>query len=113
MRGILLDENLPSGIRLPTNLSSVSVRDLDSSLSDSDVWLTAKEQKLVIVTKDADFRYRILQSNPPPWIVHIRLGNLRLRAFADKLIEVWPCIQSMLPDHKLITVFNDRIEGIE
>ena len=67
----------------------------------------------MILTKDADFGHRILSSEPPPWIVHVRLGNLRLRPFMQRLISVWPTIESLLPKHKLITVLPDRIEGIE
>jgi predicted nuclease of predicted toxin-antitoxin system len=73
MKGFLVDENLPAGLRLPTTFPIPHVTDLSASPLDTLVWQNAQEQRLVIVTKDADFSHRILTSEPPPWIVHVRL----------------------------------------
>lgn len=113
MKGFLVDENLPASLRLPTKLPVIHVTDLWSSPSDSLVWHHAREQRLVIVTKDADFSHRILSSEPPPWIVHVRFGNLRLRSFIQRMSSVWPMVESLLPEHKLISVLSDRIEAIQ
>jgi predicted nuclease of predicted toxin-antitoxin system len=55
MTGFLLDENLPERLRFSPSQPVIHVRDLGSSLTDSDVWNHAKTHDLVIVTKDADF----------------------------------------------------------
>ena len=49
-------------------------------------------------------------ASPPPWVVHLRYGNLRRAAFETMLATVWPQIERLLPEHKLIRVFGDRIE---
>ena len=113
MKGLLLDENLPASLHLPTTLPILHATEISRSPSDSVVWQRAQEGMLVIVTKDADFGHRILSGEPPPWVVHIRLGNLRLRPFVDRLNSIWPTVESMLPKHKLISVLPDRIEGVE
>ncbi len=113
MNGLLVDENLPAGLQLPTALRTFHVTDTAESPSDTWVWQRARAERLVVVTKDADFSHRILSSEPPPWIVHVRLGNLRLGAFVQHLNSVWPTIESLLPKYKLITVLPDRIEGVE
>lgn len=112
MKGLLVDENLPAGLKLPTAFPILHVTDLSASPSDTLVWQHAQEQGLVIVTKDADFSHRILTSEPPPWIVHVRLGNLRLRPFVQQLTSAWPTIESLLPKHKLISILPGRIEAI-
>lgn len=49
--------------------------------------------------------------SPPPWIVHLRFGNLRLREYHALLAKMWPLIEALLPEHKLICVYADRIES--
>ena len=89
MTGFLLDENLPEKVRFTLSYPVVHARDLGKSVSDVDLWHHAKANDLVIVTKDADFSERILVSDPPPRVVHLRFGNLRLAAFHAHLAEVW------------------------
>ena len=48
---------------------------------------------------------------PPPWIVHLRFGNIRREEFHRFLASVWPQIESFLPAHKLVCVYADRIEA--
>jgi predicted nuclease of predicted toxin-antitoxin system len=110
MKGIVLDENVPRSLSLPTSLVVRHVLDFGDTLTDSEVWSIARREELVIVSKDADFRHRILLANPPPWIVHLRLGNLRYEALCRQVVSVWSQIESELPRAKLVSVFNDRIE---
>jgi predicted nuclease of predicted toxin-antitoxin system len=67
----------------------------------------------VIVTKDVDFSNRIMLSSPPPWVIHLRVGNMRRRAFHEFLSQVWPQIEDLLPAHKLVNVYLDHVEAIE
>jgi predicted nuclease of predicted toxin-antitoxin system len=113
MKGILIDENLPASLRLPTMLPVFAAAAMSDSPSDTEIWDHAKEHGLVVVTKDADFSHRILLGSAPPWIVHVRLGNLRLRSLLQHLVSVWPSVESQLPACKLISIFTDRIEMIE
>jgi len=67
---------------------------------------------LVIVSKDADFSDRIIIHSPPPWVVHLRFGNLRKKDFHALLARLWSQIETLLKFHKLVNVYADRIEGI-
>ena len=84
---------------------------LGASPSDSMLWDHARGHNLAIVTKDADFSDRIMLADPPPWIVHLRFGNLRRIDFHDLIAKMWPHIEALLPSHKLICVYRDRIES--
>lgn len=81
------------------------------SPTDSALWNHSRNNSLAIVTKDADFSDRIMISTPPPWIVHLRFGNLRRKDFHALLAKMWPRIEALLPAHKLICVYKDRIEA--
>jgi predicted nuclease of predicted toxin-antitoxin system len=54
---------------------------------------------LVIVTKDADFSDRIIVSNPPPRVVHLRFGNMRKNDFHAFLQNIWPQIEQLIQTH--------------
>lgn len=81
-------------------------------MSDSEVWQLARENGMTIISKDADFSNRIIVSEPPPKVIHIKTGNMRLGEFRDFAEKLWPEIQQMSERFKLVNVFNDRIEGI-
>lgn len=65
------------------------------------------------MSKDADFSHRMMTQTPPPWVVHVRFGNLRLKDFQATLARLWPAIEALLPEHKLINVYLDRIEAVK
>jgi len=76
------------------------------------LWNYAAAREWVIVSKDADFSHRILLTSPPPWVVHLRIGNMKRRDFHAFLVRVWPQVEMLLPSHKLISVYVDRIEAL-
>ena len=85
---------------------------LGVSPSDSEVWERARSERWVVVSKDADFLHRALVSAPPPWVVHVRLGNVRLRVFQELLAGLWPRVEAEFPEAKVVSVFHDRLEVI-
>jgi len=112
MKGFFFDENLPSKIQFTPSLPLISRSALPGSATDTQVWNFARQRELVIVSKDADFSERIILHTPPPWVVHLRFGNLRRRDFHALLARVWPQVEVLLKTHKLVNVYTDRVEGI-
>lgn len=109
--GFLLDENLAARLTFEPSLPISHAQDFGANPTDSELWNHARMKQLVIVTKDADFSDRILVSNPPPWIVHLRFGNMRRAEFHRFLASVWAQIEAFLPANKLVCVYADRIEA--
>ena len=109
--GFLLDENLPTRLTFAPSLPVSHALDFGTNPTDSELWNHARMRQLVIVTKDADFSDRILVSNPPPWIVHLRFGNMRRADFHRFLASVWAQIETLLPANKLVCIYADRIEA--
>jgi predicted nuclease of predicted toxin-antitoxin system len=112
MKGFLFDENLPARIRFSPKLPVIFTSAIGTSPTDAEVWEFARRGELTIVSKDADFSKRMVKNTPPPWVVHLRFGNLRKAEFHELLARMWPRIESMLKTHKLVNVFQDRIEGV-
>lgn len=113
MNGFLLDENLPINVEFSPILPVEHVTTLKSSPTGTKIWEYAKKKDLVIVTKDADFSDRIIVSNPPPKAVHLKFGNMRKKDFHLFLKKVWPQIESLINDFKLVNVYLDSVECIE
>lgn len=110
MKGILLDENMPGRLRIPTDLPVIHVASLGESSTDREIWLFAKAHDLAILTKDADFAFMIASDNPPPRIVHLRVGNMRLQELKNHLQLWWPKVEKTLNWAKLINLYSDRME---
>jgi predicted nuclease of predicted toxin-antitoxin system len=112
VKGFLFDEDVPTPLGFIPSLPVIHANSLGVSLSDQKLWVHATQKELVIVSKDTDFAGLIMNATAPPWVVHLRFGNLRRAAFQTLLASAWPRIESLLPAHKLIRVFADRIESV-
>jgi predicted nuclease of predicted toxin-antitoxin system len=112
VKGFLFDENLPRRLVFKPSLPIVHASSLGTHPTDDQLWEHDRNNELVIVTKDADFSGRVILASPPSWVIHLRFGNLRLKQYHAFLKRVWPRIDAMLPEHKLINVMLDSIEGV-
>ena len=68
---------------------------------------------MTIISKDVDFSNKILLNFPPPKVIHIQFGNLKMKPFYEVMSTVWNQILELNTNHKLVNVFIDRIEAIE
>lgn len=112
MPRFLIDVNLPYRFSLWRGDDFVHVRDIDDRLKDRQVWEYARERDMVIVSKDADFSNLVMSSSPPPRVVHVRLGNMRMREFHAVLHRYWPWVVANISRFRLIRIYPERIEGI-
>ena len=113
MAKYLVDTNLPYYFSLWRTEDYLFQRDFDPSAPDTDVWNYAKVHELTIITKDRDYSDRILLTSPPPRIVHLKIGNMKMREFHNFISEKWATILELSATYKLVYVFFDRIECIE
>ena len=108
----LIDANLPYRFALWHGEDFLHAFDLGDTLSDIEIWQYAKQHDLVIVSKDADFSDMIMLSDPPPRVIHLRIGNMRLRDLFGFLRRIWPQLAELSTSHKLIIVRDTLIETI-
>ena len=90
----------------------VHVKDFNDEWTDEQIWEDAKKEKLTIITKDSDFSSKIIMAKPPPKVIHLRIGNLKMKDLHSFLNDNWPEIVELLSSCKLINVYRNKIEGI-
>lgn len=113
MARFLIDVNLPYYFSLWRTSDFLFLRDIDDTWTDVQVWSLAKRDSLTIVSKDTDFSEMALREPPPPRVIHIRFGNMKMRAFHERMTELWPDICELSRRYRLVRVFEDRLEGID
>lgn len=113
MKKYLIDTNLPYFFGLWKTEEFIHQNDLNPKTKDKVIWRYAKQYNLTIITKDADFSNRMLLSDPPPRVIHIKFGNLTMSKFYDVIHKNWNIITEMSACHKLVNVYIDRIEGVD
>lgn len=112
MAKYLIDANLPYYFQLWHNEDYIHLKDIDDSMPDHEVWNYAKTNNLIIITKDTDFSSRIMLSVPPPKVIHLRIGNMRMHEIHKFLNRVWKEVEILIETHKLVNVYLDGIEGV-
>ncbi|OAB28912.1 Predicted nuclease, contains PIN domain, potential toxin-antitoxin system component [Flavobacterium fryxellicola] len=113
MPSFLCDINLPYYISLWNIDEFIHQKDINDEWSNEKIWIYAKENNLKILSKDSDFSNKIIMSSPPPKVIHIRFGNMIMNQFCDAISKVWDDVVEINEGHKLVNVFQDRIEGIQ
>jgi predicted nuclease of predicted toxin-antitoxin system len=113
VRKYLIDANLPSRFSIWASEEYEHVVHINDELRDSEIWEYAKENDLTIVTKDTDFSDMIMITVPPPRVIHIKLGNMKMREFHQLLSRIWGDVCAMSDEFKLIRVYSNTIEGID
>lgn len=113
MPEFLIDVNLPCYFSLWNDERYIHQKDIDDSWSDEQIWNFAIKENLTIITKDVDFFNKILLHTPPPKVIHIRFGNLKMKDFFSLITKVWIDVVELNQTHKLVSIYSDRIEAIE
>jgi predicted nuclease of predicted toxin-antitoxin system len=102
---LLFDKNLSP--KLPNRLSdlfpdSLHIRDVDMKATiDPRVWDFAKDNNLMIVSKDADMHDLSLVLGNPPKVIWLRLGNCSTRQVEDVLRRNFDAIKLFYEDESL------------
>ena len=113
MSKYLIDVNLPSRFSLWAGEEYEHVIHINDELKDSEIWEYAKVNNLTIITKDTDFSDMVMLNSPPPRVIHIKIGNMKMREFYKLITSIWSDVCTMSEEFKLIRVYSNKIEGID
>lgn len=108
----LVDANLPQTFNLWQTIDFAYATRLNIDRSDAAIWNYAKENRMTILTRDVDFADRIIHVEPPPKVIHFKLGNIRFTDFRTFIIANWDKITFYNLNYKLVLVYPHAIEGI-
>ncbi|WP_375416913.1 DUF5615 family PIN-like protein [uncultured Hymenobacter sp.] len=105
----LIDANLP--VQVFDSVVGPCEALPDLKWSDSRIWQYAVDNQLFIITKDADFGFRVMQQTTLR-VVMLCIGNMKRRDLMLFLNRVWPEVRVLCErtTKRLIKVFPDRIE---
>lgn len=109
----LIDENMPYYFRLWNTSEYIHQLDLEPKAKDKSIWAYAKENKLTIVTKDADFSERMKLSEPPPRVIHFKVGNISIKEFYRIIDTSWAEACELSKTHKLVNVYRGWVEAMD
>jgi len=105
---LLIDENLSYKLvekliqHFPGTQAVVNINDLGEGADDQLIWKYAKENNLLLVTKDKDFVNYWKHYGPPPKVVKLNIGNCRLNK-----------VELLLKNNKMeIVSFIGRDDGL-
>lgn len=113
MPRFLIDVNLPYRFSVWSGVDFAHMRDIGETWTDSQIWQYARERDMAIVSKDTDFSDRAMINAPPPRVVHLRIGNMRMRDFHALISRLWPSIVVLSAANRLVRVYENRIEAVE
>jgi predicted nuclease of predicted toxin-antitoxin system len=108
----LIDVNLPYYFSLWNNADFVHQRDIDDQASDDEVWNYAKQNNLTIISKDKDFSLMLLSYGPPPKVIHIKFGNVKMKTFFELLSGCWKDVEALIASNNLVNIYKTKIEAI-
>lgn len=111
---LLFDQNISFKVVariLDHSPGSKHIKDLNLvDYKDSDIWRTAKEKYLTIVTFDSDFIDLANIKGHPLKIIWLRIGNTSTQGIADKLIEKSVLIKAFIEEPKFQDIACLEIE---
>jgi len=113
MKWYFIDVNLPRYFSLWSSDEYEHVVNINDELTDIEIWRYALDHNLTIVSKDADFSDLVLLHDPPPRVIHIKYGNMKLREFHQHISKNWEEVCTLSKEYKLVRVYRNRIECID
>jgi predicted nuclease of predicted toxin-antitoxin system len=89
-------------------VEAVSVRDLRlRNARDRDIFLSAREAKAILLTKDSDMVNLVTQLGSPPQILWITCGNTSNAKLKTILTKAWPVAENLLKAGEKIVEISD------
>jgi len=96
------------GITQTFGVSAVAVRDIGlRDETDRQIFLAAKEQAAIVMTKDADFVRLLEELGPPPQIIWITCGNTSNAHLRQLLRIALPQAVALLSDGEALIELSD------
>lgn len=112
----IIDAHLPKNLAkifagLGHNAIHTSELPAGNATGDKDIISLAANDGIVI-SKDEDFYQSFLLYGKPPQLIHVKVGNMRLKEVTDLFIIIAPKIVDLLGQHDLLEVHRDKIIAI-
>lgn len=108
----LIDANLPYYFSLWNSPDFIHQKDINDKASDEDIWDYAKQNGLIIISKDKDFSLMQIINGIPPKVIHIKFGNVKMKMFFEILSACWKDVEILIEKNNLVNIYKNKIEAI-
>ena len=108
----LIDVNLPYYFSLWNSDNFIHQKDINDAATDDEIWNYAKQNELIIITKDKDFSLMQLMNGAPPKIIQIKFGNVKMKVFFEILSSCWNAVEKLIEKNNLVNIYKNKIEAL-
>jgi predicted nuclease of predicted toxin-antitoxin system len=105
-----LSPALASWFRRTCAVSCFAARELGlRDATDHDIYMAARKEQAIIVTKDVDFVRLLERHGPPPQILWLTCGNTSNARLVEILSGYWPTIAVLLGNGEPLVEIGDEL----
>ena len=103
-----LPPQLASWLKQTFKVDAYALRDLHLRDSeDEQIFQKARQQGIVIISKDSDFVEMVLRLGTPPQLLWVTCGNVTNRRLQNLLTQVFPRAQELLASGEAVVEIAD------
>ena len=103
-----LPPQLASWLSQTFKVEAYSLRDLNlRDAEDEQIFQQARQQGIVIISKDSDFVDMVLRLGTPPQLLWITCGNVTNRRLQELLTQVFPKAEKLLATGEAVVEIAD------
>ena len=96
------------------SVEAYALRDLNlRDAQDADIFQQARQDGIVIVSKDSDFVEMVLRIGAPPQVLWITCGNVTNRHLQSILTQIFPRAQALLERGEAVVEIADHAVGMD
>jgi predicted nuclease of predicted toxin-antitoxin system len=112
---IWLDNQLPPALaawmRAALALDCTPVRELNlQRVSDHEIFMSAREARAIVMTKDGDFVELLERHGPPPQVILVTCGNTSNTQLRRLVSVAWPVLRPMLERGEALVELGDQLD---
>ena len=103
-----LPPQLASWLSQTFNVEAYALRDLDlRDAEDEQIFQKARQQGIVIMSKDSDFVDMVLRFGVPPQLLWVTCGNVTNQRLQNLLAQIFPRAQELLVSGEAVVEIAD------
>jgi predicted nuclease of predicted toxin-antitoxin system len=98
----LVDANLPRKFTWFSTNDFLFAHDWGDGFSDKEIWDYALKNDLIILTRDSDYFYWMLQAKIAPKVIYFKLQQQGRKELEEYFTLYWAQICTLIQSHKMV-----------
>src|ERR1700761_2072593 len=106
----LVDANLPRKFTWFNTTDFSFAHDWGDGFSDKEIWDYALKNDLIILTRDSDYFYWMIQAKIAPKVVYFKLQQQGRKELDQYFASNWEQICSLIYDHRMVIATIESLD---